>query len=63
MPLKDYFTMRLSTEQRNYIDGLAREYATSSADIVRTLIDMHVNLANKSAKEQKKEQKGAKYIA
>ena len=55
--------MRLSTEQRNYIDGLAREYATSSADIVRTLIDMHVNLANKSAKEQKKEQKGAKYIA
>ena len=50
--MKDFFTLRLSTEEREYIDKLARENLTSSADVVRTIIDAY-----------KKQTEGVKYIA
>lgn len=59
MPFKDYFTLRLSVEHRDHIDKLARELGTSSADVVRTLIDAHIREANALAKTKK----GARYIA
>lgn len=51
--------MRMSTEHREYIDNIAREFGTSSADVVRTMIDAHIGYTKKELAKQE----GAKYSA